>query len=284
MKKAYIIYSKEEANKNSWFIDRFKTFGANNNVQVELVFSESYGDKELPDFVWNRTRSWEISRFYENKGVSAFHSSQIVQNGNHKGKCLDYLKGRLPGQIKESHWCPKTLQIDIPNSGVSDEQIIQIASLFGEQIVCKTVDGHGGSEVYLLSKDQFDCLKQFAGKTILVQEYIASASRDLRVYVLFGRIYAAVLRQGKDDFRSNYSLGGEVREYYLSREQQEYIEYFISALGGEKLSFVGIDFLIDEQDNLIFNELEEMVGSRMLYQSSDKDIVQDYLKEFYKHL
>ena len=41
------------------------------------------------------------------------------------------------------------------------------------------------------------------------------------------------------------------------------------------LFYVGIDFIIDKNNHLIFNEVEDVVGSRMLYNTSNIDIV-DY--------
>ena len=40
---------------------------------------------------------------------------------------------------------------------------------------------------------------------------------------------------------------------------------------------VSIDFIIDDNDQLIFNEIEDVVGARMLYKCSDIDIVREYL-------
>ena len=39
----------------------------------------------------------------------------------------------------------------------------------------------------------------------------------------------------------------------------------------------GMDFIVDSAGNLVFNEVEEMVGCRMLYQYTDLDIVKDYI-------
>lgn len=40
----------------------------------------------------------------------------------------------------------------------------------------------------------------------------------------------------------------------------------------------GIDFILTKDGRLIFNELEEMVGSRMLYNCSKHDIVKEYVE------
>ena len=50
----------------------------------------------------------------------------------------------------------------------------------------------------------------------------------------------------------------------------------------------GIDFIIGDNGALIFNEIEDVVGSRMLYSCSDINIVALYLeyikKQIYKRL
>ena len=42
--------------------------------------------------------------------------------------------------------------------------------------------------------------------------------------------------------------------------------------------FVGIDFIVDK-GNWIVNEMEDPVGTRMLYQTSSKNVVSDYVNE-----
>ena len=39
-----------------------------------------------------------------------------------------------------------------------------------------------------------------------------------------------------------------------------------------------MDFLLGENGKLYFNEFEEMVGSRILYQATNQDIVRDYVE------
>ena len=46
----------------------------------------------------------------------------------------------------------------------------------------------------------------------------------------------------------------------------------------------GIDFILTKNNELIFNELEEMVGSRMLYANTDYNIVKDYVEWIYRTL
>ena len=87
-------------------------------------------------------------------------------------------------------------------------------------------------------------------------------------------IIAAVLRTAKEGFKSNFSLGGEVSLYELSDSEIEIVNRII---GQFEFGLVGIDFIIGDDGELIFNEIEDVVGSRMLYQCSDINIVEKYL-------
>lgn len=189
-----------------------------------------------------------------------------------------------------SAWCPWSFLLteEMKNNFQLLQQQIEQKLGKVDVVVLKTVDGHGGSEVYRLPADPFrdelswrKVLDRLHGKRLMCQEWVDCDSRDLRVYILWGEIYAAVLRQGQDDFRSNYSRGGSVQQYFLSGEERAYIKPFVKALGGNRLAMAGIDFLVRWDGMLIFNELEEMVGCRMLYQCTERDIVQDYVKGLY---
>ncbi len=160
-------------------------------------------------------------------------------------------------------------------------------------LVIKTVSGHGGNEVAGLGREgnfqrrgreKSDVLREieaflerFPEEDVIMQEKIACHNRDVRMYVLGNRMYQGVLRQGKGDFRSNYSLGGEARAFCPSRKQEQWMEQVLLCFGAHILGMAGIDFLLGEDGNLYFNELEEMVGSRMLYKVTNQDIVKDYV-------
>jgi gamma-F420-2:alpha-L-glutamate ligase len=83
------------------------------------------------------------------------------------------------------------------------------------------------------------------------------------------------LRRSKEGFRANYSLGGEVVEYFLSEDETNRVHQII-----EHFSFdlVGIDFIVGDDSALIFNEIEDVVGARMLYECTSIDIVDHYLR------
>lgn len=271
--KAYIIYHHNEAVKNASFIEMFKKAGEKHNIVFEYTEYSDYQNKPLPDFVLNRTRNYNVSKWYEERGVTVLHTSLITKLGNDKYEALKYLQNTLPSEILSMEWCPKSYLYRY------DELIKFSDKMIMGKYIIKSLNGHGGTEVYMVSDvaSQKIALNALEGKDCLVQEIIKSNSDDLRVYILGGNIYAAMLRHGNNDFRSNFSLGGYVSEYHLSAEQKKYILHFIKAFGGKSLGMVGIDFIVTTDNRLVFNELEEMVGSRMLYKCTDKDIVSDYV-------
>lgn len=174
-------------------------------------------------------------------------------------------------------------------------------------VVIKTVSGHGGTQVRQIRAVKSDCVsgyktaggwhrtmtdcaetallsqiegfcESFPGADVILQEEIACRSRDVRMYILGNRIYQGVLRRGRGDFRSNYSLGGEISAYSPTPEQRVQMEQVLQGFRGHVLGMAGMDFLLGEDGEIYFNELEEMAGCRMLYQATDMDIVGDYVR------
>lgn len=292
MKQCYMIYTEAEGQKNHAFIEMFRQAGESQGLLFSFIPVSQYQKMPLPDLVLNRSRDSQVSRWYQDRQIPVYHDSDIVEIGNDKYKTLERLQERLPENIL-SDWCPHSFLLTAEMESDFDclQQQIEQKLGTGETVVLKTVDGHGGSEVYRLPADPFrdvlswrQIMDSLRGRHLLCQSWVNCDNRDLRVYILWGEIYAAVLRQGQDDFRSNYSRGGSIRQYDLSEQERSYIEPFIQALGGKRLAMAGIDFLLRRDGRLIFNELEEMVGCRMLYQCTEQDIVQDYVKGLYDAL
>ncbi len=300
--KGYLIYRKEEAIRNQAFIRLFCEEGKAYGVSFCYIPYDEYRNRELPDFVLNRTRDVTVSRWYEEKKVLVLHSSLITEIGNHKMKTLQYLKKTLPLCIQKEKWAPDSFLLSKERifqwaeAAESQEyEVFEEAYAFWEKngsCILKSVDGHGGSEVAELfipygkteyaKKEAWErfgrTIHLFLGKECILQEKIASDSRDVRIYILGGKIYQAIARQGKKDFRSNFSLGGSAARYELSNQERDYVSQFLQVFQGETLGLAGLDFIIDRQGNLIFNELEEMAGTRMLYQNTNYNIVRDYIE------
>lgn len=301
MNIAYIIYYDEEANKNSGFIEMLKSECRKYDIALEYIsfekvnlMSESSFENKFKKifFVINRTREYKLSLKFEKINVKVFHSSKITELGNNKYKTYCYLKEYFERNKNEpqGEWIAHTVLVK------ADDLNNVLNDYIGKDYVIKSVDGHGGSQVFSLNDDSTkhgsyrknrdnaknNIYKALQGHDCVLQKRIDSDSNDIRVYIVFGKIYAAVLRHGNDGFKSNFSLGGSVEEYFPDEEQKKIIEKFIEAFGAGQLSMAGIDFILTRDGNLIFNELEEMVGSRMLYNCSKHDIVREYVEQIAK--
>ena len=288
--KGYIIYQSNEAEKNAGFIEKLKEEGNKHDISFEYVPYEEHLEHAEPDVVINRTRDYRVSRHYENKGIAVFNPAYLVHIGNNKYESVRYLSEHLTYEVKSNKWAANTWFVGKSDlSSLLDNEYLGrlVSNLAGDasnDVVIKSVDGHGGDEVFLLENgakntDKVkEIVEKLKGHDCIVQERIESNSCDVRVYIVGGEIYAAILRNGKDDFRANHSLGGSASEYKLMSSQKSYVMKFVEALGGSKIGMAGIDFILAKDGSLVFNEIEEMAGSRMLYECTNYNIAADYIK------
>ena len=132
----------------------------------------------------------------------------------------------------------------------------------------KSRAGHGGSEVLLINCKEEASRIDNSNNAYIYQKYIPN-NGDVRLYVLDNRVIAAIKRKSDKDFRNNYSLGGRVELFEPSKEMEELAIQISKLL---KADYVGVDFLLTN-DGYFVNEIEDPVGARMLYRTSDIDII-----------
>lgn len=302
---AWIIYFREAAIYNREYIRFYIEEGRKLGIEIRLVLVEDieFGvrsnhwfitiDKkevDYPDFVINRTIYPLLSRQLELLGIKVYNNSVVSEICNDKARTYQFLAKTGIPMVDSCFY----------QNGRMKEVLLSVA----EPTVVKAVEGHGGQQVFLATPDKLELNKSCpeidtssdlgllsqAYKSILqgmgnsdfvVQPLVGNKYQDLRVYVIGNEIIAAVLRTAKDGFKSNFSLGGEVRRYDLSVKERILTKTIIDQF---EFGLVGIDFIKGDQGELIFNEIEDVVGSRMLYQCSDINIVELYLKYILKSL
>ena len=103
---------------------------------------------------------------------------------------------------------------------------------------------------------------------------IRDRGRDKRVYLLGGKVLACVERHSQRDFRSNFSLGGSAEPADVSDAELRAVRLINGEL---KPDFVGVDFIYKDGVPLL-NEVEDIVGTRMLYELTYIDAVGEYAK------
>lgn len=276
---AWIIYYRKQAEYNRQYIDLYKTEGVRLGILIKLILVEEleFGVQdnqwflkyekqqvEYPDFAINRAIYPLLSRQLELMGIKVFNNSFVADVCNDKAKTYQYLAGTGIPMVSSGFY--------------RNSQLDELLTRTEQPSVIKAVDGHGGNQVFLIDRikgSPIDEIKKAMGASdVVLQPLTGSRHQDLRVYVIGKEIIAAVLRTAKEGFRANYSLGGEVCLYRLSDTERSFVETII-----ERFDFglAGIDFIIGDEGELIFNEIEDVVGARMLYQCSDINIAGLYL-------
>lgn len=267
----WLIYDPVDIPRNTWFIAEMIRCAEMQQLSLRLVSSEdamlaeaSFPDlpllldrthpEERPDFLINRSRRADWSLAWESNGIRVFNSAAVTGITNDKYLTYQYLHGayRIP--------MAKTWQItaEIPD--------------LPTPLVKKPADGHGGAGVTWIS--DLEMLKDTKERPFLLQEPMVTGW-DVRLYVLHGEIYDAVLRTSDADFRSNFSLGGKVELYQPDAEMQGLAAKVHQVL---PLDFAGVDILRHPDGGYVIGEIEDAVGCRMLYQLTDKNPVADYME------
>ncbi len=198
----------------------------------------------LPDFVLTRISgdvnyfTLAVIRHLERLGVPCFNSSEA----------LEAVKDKLHSQqMLAEHNLP------VPNTmlGKFPVDIDMVEQKIGFPVVVKTLVGTHGNGVFLCEdRDRFTDLMHLLNETspdihIIFQEFVAAShGRDLRVFVIDGKVVAAMKRESKDgNFKANFSRGGSVEEFAVTPEIEELAIESARALN---LDIAGVDILFDD--------------------------------------
>lgn len=254
--KAWLVYDREGARRNARYIRMHEETGRQMGIAFRLMLDEHMPDfscltdGERPDFAIVRTIQPALTKKLEDAGIPVFNNSFVSEICNHKGKTIDYVRSHSEISV-------------IPTRTFSNGELSEdLLSKYPKHII-KAVDGHGGKQVFRTT-DSWEQISEAVGTSdFVIQPFIKGPGKDLRIYVIGKQIVGAVERQAEQDFRANFSLGGSVRSFTCG-EKEANLAHTICSLFSFGLA--GIDFIMDEKGEWIFNEIEDVVGARMLYQ------------------
>ncbi|QHE53155.1 RimK family alpha-L-glutamate ligase [Pontibacillus sp. HMF3514] len=273
-KTGWLIYIKEEAERNRSFIDMFIEEARKQGIILQLKLREAFhigvqehqlvcwieGQRtELPDFAVVRTIDPLFTEQLECLGVPCFNSSDVARICNDKAKTHQFLAQQGVPMVDTLFLKGEALS-SIP---------------FSFPLIAKEVHGRGGKNVYWVNdEDEVQELSFEPQQDLVIQKPASKLGKDLRVFVVGNKIVGAILRQNKNEFKANYTLGGSASLYELSEQERELAHKVIEPF---EFGMVGIDFLFDEENHLLLNEIEDVVGSRTLYQESSINILELYV-------
>lgn len=166
--------------------------------------------------------------------------------------------------------------IGLPNTVFTDYDLdnAQLVDSLGEPpYIIKVLEGTQGLGVVLVENEQaahsviqaFNKLKA----RIIVQEFISECyGRDLRVFVVGGKVVGAMTRQASSGFRSNLHRGGIAKLVELTPAEEETALKAAKVMG---LEVAGVDILQSDRGPLVM-EVNASPGLEGIEKSTGVDI------------
>ncbi len=285
MPRGLIIYNKKENEITDYSVLRLLESARSKNIDLSILTPEQFelvvtrsdrnsilvDDKTtlLPDFILPRMGSstsfyaLSVIRQLEHCGVYSCNSASAIQNVKDKllmHQILAY--SRLP--------TPKTMLAKFP------VDISVVKREIGVPLIIKNVTGTQGRGVYLCeSEEKFSDIMELIyanneNANIIIQEFIeTSYGKDLRVFVIGGKVVGCMQRIAKSGFKANFSIGADVQPFELTPEA-EWIATEAARL--LNLDVAGVDLLFGEDGKYLiceansspqFHGLENVVGQRI---------------------
>ncbi len=228
---------------------------------IKVTSEGNIGFKNIPDLIYVRTGffrdiknfskfllyTWILESF-ENMRIKVINSLQSFENTANKIKCLSLLKD-------------KGIKVPFSSVAVSYKKAEEITENIGFPVVIKPLFGERGEDIYLANS--YPELGEYFGKInsqgipVLLQEYFPkNYNRDIRVFVVGDKAVAAMYRYGKNDWRTNLSLGGIGKPCPLS---DDIVDLSLKATEITKSDIVGVDIL-EYKEELLVIEVNPLPG------------------------
>lgn len=281
--KGLILFSKseDELTEKDYSVKRLLDVSRNRGIDTKIVRPEQFeliitrsdttsiliDDKSesLPDFIIPRTGSdttyyaFSVIRQLQHLGTYVCNDANAIYSVKDK-----LYMHQLLARSKLSS--PKTMLAKFP---IAPEVVKRE---IGFPLVIKNVTGTQGKGIYLCeSESKFVDVMELVYSNnnkanIILQEFIQNShGRDLRVFVVGGKVVACMKRSSSSSFKANYSKGANVEAFELTPE----IEWLSTeAAKLFNLDIAGIDLLFDKDEFKIceansspgFIGLEQVVG------------------------
>ncbi len=251
----WLVYEKAGAVRNREYINMHIERGKPKGIEFVLVLCDDGLPEGNPDLAVVRAMRPDVSRVLEERGVRCVNCARVSEICNNKARTYEFLhKNNIP----VIPWV----------SALPEDPPPEIKEY---PVVIKPCCGHGGENVTIIQSDEeySQARKKIAPDEYVIQPLATETGHDMRVYILGGEPVAAVLRSAEGDFRSNFSLGGKVEAKKLSVAELSLIKRVCKLL---PFDYCGIDIMY-HNGVAVINEIEDIVGSRMLYATHDMDIV-----------
>lgn len=208
-------------------------------------------------------------RHFEAVGIPCLNGSEAIATSRDKLRALQKL-------------CASGLPVPETAFVREREQLRPtIERLGGPPVILKLLEGTQGVGVILAeslaaAEATVEALHQ-ARQAVLLQRFIHhSRGRDIRAFVIGGRVFAAMRREAKaDEFRSNIHRGAAARPLELDPRQRQLAERAAQVLG---LGVAGVDLLEGPEGPLV-NEVNSSPGLEGIEAASGLDVAAAVVRE-----
>lgn len=240
-----------------------------------------------PDFVIFYDKDILLGKMLEEKGIRLYNSTEAISICDSKVKTMEKLAGKV--RMPETYMVPFTyenigLNLSLQNEneeGSRESFLDRIELLLAYPYVIKESHSSFGMGVHLVNNRQeaVDVLNRVGNKECLIQEYISSSEgKDVRIQMVGNKCVAAMYRYNNNNFISNITNGGEMKEYTPSSEQIDMAKKVMEAL---KLDFAGVDIMFSDDGSPIFCEVNSNAHFKNLYDCTGVDtakLILEYIR------
>ena len=274
-----------QSNKFSQLYDFLQSAATGEGIELSVktsteLFSaldEGICGVEKPDFALFWDKDYVLAKRLEQEGIALFNNAEAVRICDDKSLTAVALRGKA--RMPKTLIAPKTFE----GVGYGNGEWLRgaIESL-GFPMVVKEACGSFGKQVYLVESEEelFQLVENMGYKPFLLQEFIAgSRGRDLRINVVGGQVFCAILRENTEDFRSNITGGGVGKAYEPSAAQAELALTACREIG---LDFAGVDVLFGDGGEPVLCEVNSNPHFKSTFDCTGKDMsvaILRYIKE-----
>lgn len=285
MLEGIFVYKRDDEKKLEWFMTELQAHASRMNIKItplsdyNIICGYIEGkftarslkmDVAEVDFVINYARNPQLSRCFELMGIRVLNDAEVCALCADKSK-MHFAVNTLGIKSTDTYFVQKT--------GVSLTHFVDKFPL-----VIKTTNGHGGDNVYLTtdSKELVQKIGLTNDQDYLIQTYIKNYNAtDIRVFVLGGKIVGAIKRLSQSGYKTNYSKGSESLNYTLNSKEIAVINKIIKLYN---FDMVGIDFIIGYGDEWFFNEIEDAITGRELFDVANISLPERFIEYIAKNV
>jgi RimK family alpha-L-glutamate ligase len=272
-KLGWIIYPKStlknQTNAFDWLANEARKF----NIDIKILFIEDFSicsgnnnfvlyqnkNLELPDFIIMRGYEFMLSNHFETIGIPVINTYQSMFLSLNKMLTHQILTSK---NIKT----PKTIF-----NFNHEYNYVNLADFFqNNKFIVKAIDGSKGENVYLVNNQtELETAVKNCNNNCIVQQFIeTSFGKDIRAWVIGNKVVASVLRYSETSFISNFSQGGKVAVFEMTKEIENLAVFSAKSLG---LEFAGVDILFDNNGYTVC-EINGNAGFRSISSISNENI------------